>query len=258
MKIATWNVNSLTVRLPQVLEWIQEQSIDILALQELKMPEDQFPHASFQDLGFFTSCLGQKTYNGVAIISRYPISNEVKNFPHFLDPQARVLTVDIENIRLIGAYFPNGQSPDSDKFIYKMQWLNAMHTWCQLQLNENPYTVLLGDFNLTRDSQDVWNPEKMSHGILCTPEERAAFDGFLHMGFIDTVRASQGDASLFSWWDYRDFSFQRNRGMRIDHILISPAMLAGLESAWIDKKPRKNKRPSDHAPVILDWTPPSS
>ena len=255
MRIATWNVNSLNVRLPQVIDWLKANDIDVLALQELKLTDDKFPHDAFAQLGYQTECFGQKTYNGVALISRYAITDVVRNLPHFSDDQARVITATTMGVRLVGAYFPNGQAPDSDKFVYKMHWLEAMHPWCEAQLQSHPHTVLLGDFNITRDDVDVWDPVGLANTIHCTPEERTALQKLLDLGFVDSVREMHPNESVFSWWDYREFAFRRNRGLRIDHVLLSKAMKMGLVRAEVDKQPRKNERPSDHAPVVVDWNP---
>ncbi|MEY3954151.1 MAG: hypothetical protein RLZZ397_1031 [Pseudomonadota bacterium] len=258
MRIATWNVNSLNVRLPQVMDWLAQANVDVLALQELKLTDDKFPHDVFASAGYQTACFGQKTYNGVALISRHDINDVVRNLPHFNDEQSRVITATIKGVRVIGAYFPNGQVPDSDKFVYKMHWLEAMHQWCASQLAQHPHTVLLGDFNITRDDTDVWDPVGLANTIHCTPEERLALQRLLDLGLVDSVRELHPNESIFSWWDYREFAFRRNRGMRIDHVLISRDMRPGLIGAEVDKQPRKNERPSDHAPVIIDWTPSSA
>lgn len=255
MRIATWNVNSLNVRLPQVIDWLKANDIDILALQELKLTDDKFPHDAFAQLGYQTECFGQKTYNGVALISRYAITDVVRNLPHFSDDQARVITATTMGVRLVGAYFPNGQAPDSDKFVYKIHWLEAMHQWGEAQLQSHPHTVLLGDFNITRDDADVWDPVGLADTIHCTQEERSALQKLFDLGFVDSVREMHPNESVFSWWDYREFAFRRNRGLRIDHVLLSKAMKMGLVRAEVDKQPRKNERPSDHAPVVVDWNP---
>lgn len=255
MRIATWNVNSLNVRLPQVIDWIKANDIDVLTLQELKLTDDKFPHNAFAELGYQAECFGQKTYNGVALISRYAITDVVRNLPHFSDDQARVITASTMGVRLVGAYFPNGQTPDSDKFVYKMHWLEAMHQWCEAQLQSHPHTVLLGDFNITRDDADVWDPVGLANTIHCTKDERAALQRLFDLGFVDSVREMHPNESVFSWWDYREFAFRRNRGLRIDHVLLSNAMKTGLVRADVDKQPRKNERPSDHAPVVVDWNP---
>jgi exodeoxyribonuclease-3 len=252
MKLATWNVNSLTVRLPQVLDWLAINPVDVLALQELKMTDDKFPHAAFEAAGFESVCFGQKTYNGVALISKTPATNVVRNVPGFDDELARVLSADIAGMRVIGAYFPNGQEPGSDKFDYKLAWLKGLRGWLREELIRQPEMVLMGDYNITFDDADVWDPEGMRGQIHCTDEERYELNALISMGLHDAIRLFPQPEKNYSWWDYRDFGFRRNRGMRIDHILVSKAIKSRVTACWIDKTPRKNERPSDHAPVVLE------
>jgi exodeoxyribonuclease-3 len=260
MKLATWNVNSLTVRLPQVLDWLAAQAaagdpIDVLALQELKMTDDKFPVQAFSDAGYHAQWFGQKTYNGVALISRTPATAVVKNLPTFTDEQARVLTASLASgantVRVIGAYFPNGQAPGSDKFAYKMQWLSALHQWVRHELVTHPRLVLMGDYNITFDDADVWDPEGMREAIHCTTEERQHLQALIDLGLHDSIRLFPQPEKNYSWWDYREFAFRRGRGLRIDHILISDALKPQAQACSVDKQPRKNERPSDHAPVVL-------
>ena len=252
MKLATWNVNSLNVRLPQVIAWLQDNPVDVLALQELKLTDDKFPHDAFADIGYTAQCFGQKTYNGVALLSRLPAADVVKNIPGFSDEMARVITGTFDNdIRVVGAYFPNGQEPGSDKFEYKMNWLKGLRSWIQQELLIHPKLVLMGDFNITFDDLDVWDPVGMRDQILCTEEERYHLRALIAMGFHDSLRLFEQPAKSYSWWDYRDFGFKRNRGLRIDHILVSNALKPGVSACQIDKTPRKNERPSDHAPVVI-------
>jgi exodeoxyribonuclease-3 len=252
MKLATWNVNSLTVRLPQVLDWLAINPVDVLALQELKMTDDKFPHAAFEAAGFESVCFGQKTYNGVALISKTPATNVVRNVPGFDDELARVLSADIAGMRVIGAYFPNGQEPGSDKFDYKLAWLKGLRGWLREELIRQPEMVLMGDYNITFDDADVWDPEGMRGQIHCTDEERYELNALISMGLHDAIRLFPQPEKNYSWWDYRDFGFRRNRGLRIDHILVSKAIKSRVTACWIDKTPRKNERPSDHAPVVLE------
>jgi exodeoxyribonuclease III len=252
MKFATWNVNSLTVRLPQVLDWLATNPVDVLALQELKMTDDKFPHAAFQAAGFESVCFGQKTYNGVALISRTPAQNVVRNIPGFDDELARVISADFAGIRVVGAYFPNGQEPGSDKFEYKLAWLKGLRNWLRSELLTHPEMVLMGDYNITFDDADVWDPEGMRGQIHCTDEERYELNALVTLGLHDAIRLLPQPEKNYSWWDYRDFAFRRNRGMRIDHILVSHPLKRRVSACWIDKTPRKNERPSDHAPVVLE------
>jgi exodeoxyribonuclease-3 len=252
MKFATWNVNSLTVRLPQVLDWLAGNPVDVLVLQELKMTDDKFPAEAFMQAGYHAQWFGQKTYNGVALLSRTPAENVVKNIPGFDDDMARVITGDVNGVRVIGGYFPNGQEPGSDKFEYKMNWLKGLRDWVRTELVTHPNLVLMGDYNITFDDADVWDPVGLQDTIHCTEEERYHLRALIALGLHDAYRLFPQEDKSFSWWDYRDFGFRRNRGMRIDHILISDALKPLATSCVIDKTPRKNERPSDHTPVVLD------
>jgi len=251
MQLATWNINSLAVRLPQVLDWLTAHPVDVLALQELKLTDDKFPAQAFADIGYQAQWFGQKTYNGVALISKAPAQDVVKNIPGFADEQSRVLCATIDGVRVIGAYFPNGQSPESDKFVYKMRWLEALREWVRAELAAHPQLVLMGDYNITFDDLDVWDPEGLRETIHCTTEERNHLQALIALGLTDAVRQFPQPPKTYSWWDYRDLAFRRNRGMRIDHILVSEAVKARATACAVDKAPRKNERPSDHAPVVL-------
>jgi exodeoxyribonuclease III len=252
MKFATWNVNSLTVRLPQVLDWLAANPVDVLVLQELKMTDDKFPADAFMQAGYHAQWFGQKTYNGVALLSRTPAENVVKNIPGFDDDMARVISGDVNGVRVIGGYFPNGQEPGSDKFEYKMNWLKGLRDWVRTELATHPKLVLMGDYNITFDDADVWDPVGLQDTIHCTEEERYHLRALIALGLHDAYRLFPQEDKSYSWWDYRDFGFRRNRGMRIDHILISDALKPLATSCRIDKTPRKNERPSDHAPVVVD------
>ncbi|QEA13834.1 exodeoxyribonuclease III [Comamonas flocculans] len=255
MQIATWNINSLTVRLPQVLAWLQVNPVDVLALQELKLGDDRFPHDAFGPAGYHSSCFGQKTYNGVALLTRAPVREVVRNIPGFEDPQARTIAATLDapggQLRLINGYFVNGQAPGSDKFAYKMRWLAALHQWVKEELARHPRLVLLGDFNIVPDDRDTWDPVGLAGTILHTPEERAHFQALLALGLSDSFRLFEQAPQTFSWWDYRMLGFQKNRGMRIDHILVSEALKDHARACEVDRSPRKNRQPSDHAPVVL-------
>jgi exodeoxyribonuclease-3 len=254
MKLATWNINSLTVRLPQVLDWLQANPVDVLALQELKMTDDKFPADAFAQAGYCAQWFGQKTYNGVALISRTPAEQVVKNIPGFDDEMSRVITATVDGVRVIGAYFPNGQAPGSDKFEYKMEWLKGLRAWVKAELVTHPNLVLMGDYNITFDDSDVWDPEGMRDQIHCTEEERYHLRALIALGLHDSYRLFEQPTKSYSWWDYRDFAFRRNRGLRIDHILVSNALKPLVTSCVIDKQPRTNERPSDHAPVVVEIT----
>ena len=255
MKLATWNVNSLSVRLPQVLDWLTANPVDVLVLQELKLTDDKFPFADLEAAGYHAHCFGQKTYNGVALLSRTPAGDVVRNIPGFDDDMARVITGTVDGTRVIGAYFPNGQAPGSDKFEYKMEWLSALRRWVKDELAAHPKLVLMGDYNITFDDADVWDPVGLRDTIHCTEEERYHLRALIALGLTDSYRLFEQPAKSYSWWDYRDFGFKRNRGLRIDHILVSNALKSLVTACAIDKLPRSNERPSDHAPVVVTITP---
>ncbi len=251
MQLATWNVNSLTVRLPQVLDWLSANPVDALVLQETKTTDDKFPQAAIEAAGYKVAFFGQKTYNGVALLSRSDATDVVKNIPGFEDDMARVIAGTVNGVRVIGAYFPNGQAPDSDKFVYKMRWLEALNHWVREELKQHPKLVLMGDYNITVDDRDVWDPVGLKDTIHCTVEERAHFQALIDAGLHDAYRLFDQAEKTYSWWDYREFAFRRNRGLRIDHILVSDALKPSVQACVIDKAPRKNERPSDHTPVVV-------
>ncbi len=251
MKLATWNVNSLAVRLPQVLDWLAAHQPDVLCLQETKLTDDKFPHQDFTAAGYQAQWFGQKTYNGVALLSRSEATDIVKNIPGLDDPQARVLAGTVHGVRVIGAYVPNGQAPDSDKFEYKMRWLVALHAWVAQQAALHPALALLGDYNIAPEDRDVYDPVAWAGQILCTPAERAHFRALVGLGLHDAFRLFEQAPKSWSWWDYRNLAFRKNQGLRIDHILLSEALRARVQACEIDKAPRKNERPSDHAPVMV-------
>lgn len=251
MQIATWNVNSLSVRLPQLLAWLAEHPVDALVLQETKLTDDKFPHEALSAAGYHAEWFGQRTYNGVALLSRQKAQDVVRNIPGFADEQARVIAGTVSGLRIIGAYFPNGQAPDSDKFGYKMRWLDALRAWVAVELKAHPKLVLLGDFNIAPEDRDVYDPVTWAGQIHCTPEERAHFQGLLALGMHDAFRLFEQAPKSWSWWDYRNLAFRKNQGLRIDHILVSEALRPEVDACAIDKAPRKNERPSDHAPVLV-------
>ncbi|MDP3709701.1 MAG: exodeoxyribonuclease III [Polaromonas sp.] len=256
MKIATWNINSLTVRLPQVLDWLAANPVDVLCLQELKLSDDKFPLKELEAAGYQSAVFGQKTYNGVAILSRSPARDIVKNIAGFTDEQSRVIaaTVDMPDgeVRVVNGYFVNGQTPGSEKFAYKMQWLNGLRDWLREELLTHPRLVLLGDFNITVDDRDTYDPEGLRETIHHTTEERQHFQALIDLGLLDAFRMFDQPEKSYSWWDYREMAFRRNRGLRIDHILVSEALKPLVRSCVIDKLPRKNERPSDHVPVVVE------
>ena len=252
MKLATWNVNSLTVRLPQVLAWLAAHQPDALCLQETKLVDEKFPLAEVEAAGYRAEFFGQKTYNGVALLTREGATDVVKNIPGFDDPSARVIAGTVNGVRTIGAYIPNGEAPDSDKFQYKMRWLDALHDWLKLECAAHPRLVLLGDFNIAPEDRDVHDPVAWMGQIHCTDRERGQFARLIALGLHDAFRLFEQPPKSWSWWDYRNLAFRKNQGLRIDHILVSEALRPSVTSCTIDKPTRKNERPSDHAPVWLE------
>lgn len=248
--IATWNVNSLKVRLPQVLDYMAQHPVDVLCLQETKMTDDVFPQQAFIDAGLHVSFTGQKTYNGVAIISRTTQKDIQKNLPNFEDPQRRLISATINGVRIICAYIVNGQAPDTEKFAYKMNWLEAMHEYLASEIASHPKLALLGDFNIAPEDEDVHDPEKWLGGNLVSPQERTALDGFKALGLVDSYRLFEQPEKSYSWWDYRQMGFRRNAGLRIDLILLTDALAKNCISSHIDKEPRRHEQPSDHTPVL--------
>ncbi len=260
MKLATWNVNSLSVRLPQLLAWLDANPVDVVALQETKLTDDRFPHAELETAGYAARCFGQRTYNGVALLARRDTVaggavDVVHNIPGFDDEQARVIAATVPGsggpLRVIGAYFPNGQEPGSDKFAYKLRWLDALREWVRAELAAHPALVLMGDFNVAPEDRDVHDPVAWAGQIHCTDEERAQFRALVALGLVDAFRLFEQPERSWSWWDYRNLAFRRNQGLRIDHVLVSAALQPRVAACAIDKGPRRNERPSDHAPVVL-------
>ena len=252
MKLATWNVNSLTVRLPQVLQWLDaKRDVDALVLQETKLTDDRFPHAEFGEAGYRAECFGQKSYNGVALISRAPAAAVTRNIPGFADAQARVIAASVGGVRIVGAYFPNGQAPGTDKFDYKLSWLRALRDWLREELGAHPRLALMGDFNIAPEDRDVHDPVAWAGQILCTDEERTHFRALLGLGLVDAYRLFEQPDKCWSWWDYRQLAFRRDQGLRIDHVLVSQALAGAVAACGIDRAPRRHERPSDHAPVLL-------
>jgi exodeoxyribonuclease III len=259
VKIATWNVNSLTVRLPQVLDWLAVNPVDELCLQELKLSDDKFPVAELEAVGYRSTFFGQKTYNGVALLSRMStvtgVDAVIKNIPGFADEQARIIAGTLSTaagaVRLVNGYFVNGQAPDSEKFIYKMAWLDALRHWLRTELVEHPELVLVGDFNITLEDRDTYDAEGLRETIHHTTQEREQLRQLLGLGLHDAFRLFEQPEKSYSWWDYREFAFRRNRGLRIDYVLVSDALKPLVTACNIDKAPRKNERPSDHVPVVV-------
>lgn len=255
IKLASWNVNSLKVRLEQVLQWLDASQVDILALQETKLSDDQFPEQVFRERGFHVVFSGQKTYNGVAIISKYPIEEVLTDIPDLIDPQRRILAATIAGIRLINLYVPNGAEVGSDKYAYKLMWLEKVTAFIKTQLKRYPQLAVLGDFNIAPEDKDVHDPVAWDGSVLVSPAERRAFVEMIALGLKDSFRKFTQEGTVFSWWDYRAAAFRRNLGLRIDHILLSDALHARCIESTIDIEPRRSERPSDHAPVWVKIAP---
>jgi exodeoxyribonuclease III len=255
MKIASWNVNSLKVRLPHVAQWCREARPDVLALQETKIEDDKFPRDALEALGYRCASSGQKTYNGVAILSREPLEDVVVGVPGIDNPQRRVLAATVGGVRIVNLYVVNGQSVGSEKYAWKLDWLRAVTGYLREELRRQKEMVVLGDFNIAPDDRDVHDPEAWRDQILCSEPEREALRGILALGLVDAFRAFVDDGGHFSWWDYRQGAFRRNHGLRIDLILASESLRGRMTAAGIHRDPRTWERPSDHVPVSLDLEP---
>jgi exodeoxyribonuclease-3 len=253
MKIATWNVNSMKVRLPHVLEWLTAHSPDVLVLQEIKQLTEMFPQDELAAAGYTSLANGQKTYNGVAVISKEEPQDPDLELPGLDDPQRRVLAATIGGVRVINLYVPNGSEVGSEKYQYKLGWLRALRDYLAAQLEKYDNVVVLGDFNIAPADEDVYDPEKWGEAILCSPQERAALAELLGLGLADVFRKFDQPEKSFSWWDYRAAMFRRNAGLRIDLILTSDPMTRRCTASYIDREPRTWERPSDHAPVVAEF-----
>lgn len=255
MKIASWNVNSLNVRLPQVLQWLSTTQPDVLALQETKLTDDKFPAAEFEAAGYQVVFSGQKTYNGVALISREPLTEVITDLPGLDDPQRRILGATNGDLRVLNLYVVNGQEVGSEKFDYKLHWLQKVHDYLRQDMKRHKRYIVLGDFNIAPADADVYDPQVWHENILCSTPERSALKAILDLGFVDTFRLFEQEENRFSWWDYRMNAFRRNFGLRIDLILASKRLAEHCTGSSIDLEPRGWERPSDHAPVLalFDW-----
>jgi exodeoxyribonuclease-3 len=256
MKIATWNVNSLTARLQHVLDWLTANPVDVLCLQELKLTDDKFPLEVLKAAGYEAAVFGQKTYNGVALLSRRLMRDVARNIGGFEDEHSRVISATVDTpagpLRVVNGYFVNGQAPGSDKFDYKMRWLNGLRDWLRTELEANPNLVLVGDFNIAPEDRDSFDPVGLAETIHHTTQERDHFKALLALGLTDGFRLFEQPPKSFSWWDYRMLGYQKNRGLRIDHILVSAPLVDRVKGCTIDRVPRKWEKPSDHAPVTID------
>jgi exodeoxyribonuclease-3 len=253
MKIATWNVNSLRVRQTQLLEWLTAEQPDLVGLQETKLPDPDFPALALGEAGYGVVYAGQKTYNGVAILSRSKAAEVVTDLPTYDDPQRRVLAATYDGIRVVDLYVPNGQSVGSDKYAYKLAWLGALRDFLAGELERHAELVVMGDFNIAPEDRDVHDPAIWEEAIMCSTPERAAFQELLDLGLTDAFRQVETGEGHFTWWDYRAAAFRRRRGLRIDHILVSPVLSGRLTACRIATDLRALERPSDHAPVVAEF-----
>ena len=252
MKLATWNVNSLRVRLPQVIDWLGVNQPEILCLQETKLPDENFPQSEVAAIGYQCIFSGQRTYNGVAILSKQKGNEVVTAIPGFTDEQKRIIAATYGDLRVISVYVPNGETVESEKYGYKLKWLPALNRWLQQELKDHKKLALLGDFNIAPEDRDVHDPKLWQGKVLCSEPERDAFRELLKLGFVDSFRLFEQVEKSYTWWDYRMMAFRLNRGLRIDHILLSPELASSCLTCKIDKTIRKHERPSDHAPIMVE------
>lgn len=252
MKIATWNVNSLRVRLPHLLDWLGAHAPDAICLQETKCEDEAFPAAELQAAGYCAVHHGQRGYNGVAILTREVATLACRNIPAFEDPQCRVIAADYGGVRLVSAYVPNGQAVGTDKYAYKLRWFEAFAAWLRAELAAQPRLAVLGDFNVAPEDRDVHDPDAWRGQVLFSDPERAALRALLDLGLVDAFRLFEQPERSYTWWDYRMNAFRRKMGLRIDHVLLSPALAAACRACHIDVEPRRLERPSDHAPVVCE------
>lgn len=252
MKIATWNVNSLRVRLPHLLDWLAAHSPDAICLQETKCEDSTFPSDELLAAGYCSIHHGQRAYNGVAILSRAAGGQVCRGIPAFADQQSRVIAADFGSVRLVSVYVPNGQSVGSDKYEYKLRWLAALEAWLAIELPAHPRLAVLGDFNVAPEDRDVHDPAAWAGQVLFSEPERAALQRLVHLGLVDAFRLFEQPERSYTWWDYRMNAFRRKMGLRIDHVLLSPELARACRSCVIDVAPRQLERPSDHAPVVCE------
>lgn len=253
MKVATWNVNSLRVRLPQVLDWLAREGPDVLCLQETKTPDEEFPAAALEAAGYAAVFAGQRTYNGVATLARGPMADPLRDLPGLDDPQRRFLAVTAGGIRVVNVYVPNGEAVGSEKYAYKLRWLERLTGFVRAELTSHPRLLLTGDLNIAPEPRDVYDPVAWEGRVLFSEPERQAFRQLVDAGLRDAFRLFEQEEKSFSWWDYRAVAFRRNLGLRIDHILVGAELAAACTGCRIDVGPRRNERPSDHTPVVAEF-----
>jgi exodeoxyribonuclease-3 len=254
MIFATWNVNSLSVRLDHVLSWLSRTQADVLCLQETKLIDEKFPHDAFRQLGYFSECFGEKTYNGVAIVSKLPLTNVVKGFAGATEHDSkRLIAAHVDTVSVVNIYIPNGQAVGSSKYDYKLNWLSELQEYLDKSLSRSNSVLLCGDFNIAPEDIDVYDASSYGEQIMCSPVERSALVGFSNWGLQDAFRLHVKDGGHYSWWDYRQGAFRRNLGFRIDHIWVTAPLADRCLRSWIDTEPRRLERPSDHAPVLAEF-----
>lgn len=253
MRIATWNVNSLRVRLPHLAQWLAASPVDAIGLQELKLPDELFPRAEIESLGLHAAHYGQKTYNGVAILARGMLADVTTGMPGYDDPQRRVIAATIGGVRLVNVYVPNGQEVGSEKYAYKLTWLEQLRTWLAGELARHRELAIVGDFNIAPEDRDVHDPAKWEGSVLVSEPERKALAAITDLGLVDLFRRFEQPPGIYSWWDYRMGAFRRNHGLRIDLVLASAALAARCKACVVDRSPRAWERPSDHAPVVASF-----
>ena len=256
MKIASWNVNSLKVRMPHLTQWLADAQPDIVALQETKLEDAKFPVDELAAAGYSAVFAGQKTYNGVAILARdqaaYRFEDVITDIPQLQDPQRRILAATMGGVRVVDLYVVNGKAVGDEKYAYKLDWLAKVREFLAAEIERHPKLVVLGDFNIAPDDRDVYDPAQWGEDVLCSPPERAALTAITDLGLHDSFRLFEANAGHYSWWDYRQAAFRRNMGLRIDLILLGDALKSSAKAAAIDREPRRWERPSDHTPVTLD------
>lgn len=255
MKIATWNVNSIAARLPLAVKWLQEAEPDVLCMQETKCTDDKFPADAFAAMGYKSESFGQKTYNGVAIVSRFDIENVRRGFPDAEDgAHSRLIAATIQGIDIVNVYIPNGSTVGSDKYIFKLNWMNRLRLFFKENYDRSSSVLVCGDFNVAPEDRDVHDPIAWKGSVLVSPKERASLEKIKEWGFLDAFRLHTDEGGHYSWWDYRQGAFQRNDGLRIDHIWVTKGLSERCERVWIDTEPRRWERPSDHTPVIASFS----
>lgn len=255
MKIATWNVNSIGVRLQHLLDWLSENPVDVICLQEIKCVDEKFPADALREAGYYSAVYGQKSYNGVAILSKTEPENIVCGFAGDTESQhKRFIAATVNGVRVVNCYFPNGQALDSDKFVFKMHWMKELRNYFDQNCDPAQPAVLCGDYNITLDDRDVYDPIGWKDQIHCSPQEREALQHISNWGLVDTFRIHEQEAGFYSWWNYREGGFRKNQGLRIDFIMVTESLAKKCVAAWIDKIPRTWERPSDHAPVVAEFT----